>query len=193
MRNRNKAESKMQMSDVERMANDVDWLAFCYVANELPADEREAFEGRLADDQAIREAVARAVELVQAVSLAETYERERPRPASIPRRTTWPRRLAWMSVGASAALVLVAAALQWQTISRSFAPPPPGRDRLAEVWSQTRDEVRQIVQTEPMELPQVTEIDFSADESLPSWITAAVFNESGVDSELDRRSTHDES
>lgn len=184
----------MQTTDDQRTTSDLDWLAFCYVANELSADERASFESRLADDQSACEAVARAVELVQAVALAETCERERPMPASITRRTTWPRRLAWMSVGASAALVLVAAALGWQSISGWFAPPPADRGRLAEVWSQTRDEVRQIVHTEPLELPPVMETDFPSDETLPSWITAAVFNQAAsAEPELDGPSTHDES
>lgn len=183
----------MQTTDNQLNTGDLDWLAFCYVANELSADEQASFESRLADDQTACEAVARAVELVQAVALAETCDRERPIPASITRRTTWPRRLAWMSVGASAALVLVAAALGWQSISGWFAPPPADRGRLAEVWSQTRDEVRQIVYTEPLDLPPVMEADFSSEESLPSWITAAVFNQAASAPELDGPSTHDES
>ena len=179
------------------MTGDLDWLAFCYVADELADSDRAAFEARLADDQAAREAVAHAVELTQAVAvmLRERAEPHRPvlAPAAITRRTTWPRRLAWMSVGASAALVLVAVALNWRTIAGRFDSTPVDYGQLAEVWSQTRDEVRQIVQNEPFDLPPVIESDeFSSDDSLPSWITAAVFNEpAGAD--LDGPSTHDES
>ena len=183
----------MQTNHESPLTGDLDWLAFCYVADELAECERAAFETRLADDQAAREAVARAVELTQSVALAEAHEPVLT-PASITRRTTWPRRLAWMSVGASAALVLVAVALNWKSLEERLAPPAINRSELAEVWSQTRDEVRQIVQIEPFELPPVIESDdFASDDSLPSWITAAVFNEAGADSDLDGPSTHDES
>lgn len=47
------------------------WLAIRYVLAELPAGEAEAFDARLADDQAVREAVATAVELIAAYRLAE--------------------------------------------------------------------------------------------------------------------------
>ena len=52
----------------------LDWLAFCYVSGELDGDERTAFENRLADDQVAREAVARAVELTEAVAVIEDAE-----------------------------------------------------------------------------------------------------------------------
>jgi hypothetical protein len=44
-------------------SNELDWLAFCYVAEELDPAQRAAFESRLAEDQAACEAVVRAVEL----------------------------------------------------------------------------------------------------------------------------------
>jgi anti-sigma-K factor RskA len=52
--------------------SDLDWLAFQYVAGELSAIECEAFELRLADDQAAREAVARAVDLSGALASARS-------------------------------------------------------------------------------------------------------------------------
>ncbi|MFQ5731265.1 MAG: hypothetical protein ACE5KM_04840, partial [Planctomycetaceae bacterium] len=55
--------------------DDLEWTAFRYVANELSAEEAAAFEQRLADDQAAREAVARCVEMTHAVvALAEAEE-----------------------------------------------------------------------------------------------------------------------
>ncbi len=45
---------------------DLDWLAFCYAAGELSAAEQADFEARLVTDQPTREALARAVELIQA-------------------------------------------------------------------------------------------------------------------------------
>ncbi len=44
----------------------LDWLAFRYVADELPDEQRIAFEARMADDQSAREAVEQAVAVGQA-------------------------------------------------------------------------------------------------------------------------------
>jgi anti-sigma factor RsiW len=175
-------------------SDELDWLAYCYLSDELHGDERSTFENRLADDQAAREALARSVELMQAIAVAEAHEGQRPVPAAVIRRTTtWPRRLAWMSLGASAALVIVAVWVQFDSITALFVPAPVDRRELAEVWSQTRETVRDIVQSEPYEYPTPMEADPSSDESLPSWISAAVFNQSAIDSDLERSSTHDES
>jgi len=51
---------------------DLDWAAFCYAVGELDAAAAENFELRLAGDQRAREALARAVELCQAVAAAES-------------------------------------------------------------------------------------------------------------------------
>ncbi len=48
----------------------VEWLAFCYVAGELSADEAAEFEACLRDEQPAREALARAAELYWAVQAA---------------------------------------------------------------------------------------------------------------------------
>lgn len=47
--------------------DDLEWLAFRYVAAELTTDERTAFEARLANDRAACEAVGRQVELACAI------------------------------------------------------------------------------------------------------------------------------
>ena len=44
---------------------DREWLAFCYIADELDETAREQFEARLATDQVARECVAAAVEQTQ--------------------------------------------------------------------------------------------------------------------------------
>src|SRR5437016_14511109 len=102
--------------------NDLDWLAFCCAAGELDADQTEQFEARLADDQAAREALARAVELTQIVAAAESQCGDFVVPGAhsfvvpgahsfvvpgahstvvVANRTNsdWNRRLSWMAVG----------------------------------------------------------------------------------------------
>jgi hypothetical protein len=49
----------------------LDWLAFRYLVDELTVAEVEQFERQLAGDQAAREAVARAVRLVELIGRAE--------------------------------------------------------------------------------------------------------------------------
>src|SRR5581483_4686106 len=89
--------------------HDLDWLAFCYAAGELDPREAEAFEARLADDQVVREALARAVELTQVVAAAETQSPDFVSPAAHT-NLDWSRRLSWMAVGGLASVLI---ALLW--------------------------------------------------------------------------------
>lgn len=139
---------------------DLDWLAFCYIADELSPDEAAAFEERLADDQQAREAVARAVELTRAVAAACPEVRSRPAPVSRAargRRRAGPAgHLAWTAIAVAACLVVALLAYQHQH-RRGVAPVaeaphdgPGGEgietlggraDQLAVLWSRTRDEL----------------------------------------------------
>ena len=49
---------------------DLEWLAFCYIADELDETAREQFESRLATDQVARECVAEAMEHTQLMYVA---------------------------------------------------------------------------------------------------------------------------
>ncbi len=82
--------------------NDLDWLAFQYVNDELSAEEAEQFEARLSEDQAAREAVAEAVLLCQAVSAGA----KEVIPLASERRS-WLLHAAWAAVGAAACVALV--------------------------------------------------------------------------------------
>lgn len=57
----------MNTSDHFEEQDDLDWLAFQYVADELDEAERAAFESRLADDTVASEAVVAAMKLAQQV------------------------------------------------------------------------------------------------------------------------------
>jgi hypothetical protein len=52
--------------------DELEWLAFRYVAGELTHEEESRFETRLAGDQAAREAVERAVELKESLFIVAT-------------------------------------------------------------------------------------------------------------------------
>lgn len=82
--------------------SELEWAAFRYVSGEL--DEREAaeFESRLEDDQAAREAVAAAVELVQTVVAAEHLV-ELPVVATVAREAGMWRRVAWLGIAGAVA------------------------------------------------------------------------------------------
>ena len=92
---------------------ELEWIAFCYLTGDLPPDEAAAFEQRLADDQAVREAVCRMAALRdklvttsgrtdEPVSLREVTSASR-----LGRQTSRLRRVAaaavWAACGAAAA------------------------------------------------------------------------------------------
>lgn len=108
---------------------DLDWLAFQYVTESLSAEERDDFERLLVEEQAAREAVARAVELTFAAEFACRYENrqgqgsaqrispshavlvqdssaEHARTTSTRRGSRGLRRAAWSSLAACAAFFL---------------------------------------------------------------------------------------
>jgi hypothetical protein len=143
--------------------DDLDWLAFRYVADELAPDKAAAFEERLAHDPEACNAVARAVELIGAIAgagcEAPTATRPRvsvvvagPQRAADRARSRW---LVWVAV-AAAAVLAVAVSLPWlgsdksgsQPVERAVAPdegfPDANEDSPAELallWSETRDEL----------------------------------------------------
>ena len=181
---------------------ELDWLAFRYLANELNESEQEAFEDRLADDQSAREAVARAVELTQTLSAARELDEivvrsaEAPAPAT-KGRSAWSVPAAWMSVGAAACLLLVAA---WSLPSllntlggnsAGVAAANAHTLELARAWSSAREEFaahegtfwdRDAVRSEPSQAessavpaaPSDDELDDMAPVPMPSWMLSAV-------------------
>jgi ferric-dicitrate binding protein FerR (iron transport regulator) len=166
--------------------DELDWLAFQYVAGELTADEEEQFERRLAEDQTAREAVERAVELKEAIQLASASWVPARRTQ---RRLAVRRSLAW--AGALAASLLLAIGLL-RTISTTphVVNPPPDRNlpeedsRASEAVARTWVELRRspapealAADTPPPEplvasefgVEDVTETDVS----VPQWMLTA--------------------
>jgi hypothetical protein len=115
-------------------APDLDWLAFCYVNEELSAEQQESFEALLDGDQAAREALANAVVLSQAMSVV---------PAPVQRRASWVQRAGWVALGAAACLAIVVMSKNWfsdpshsSQISRStVSPSSPQGQELALAWA----------------------------------------------------------
>lgn len=164
------SENPMRQDDSASLS----WLAFQYVNEELSPLEAEAFEERLACDQAAREAVAEAVLLCQAVAAGEKVEL----PAQ---RRTWLWPASWAAVGAAACLAV------------SMLIPPDSREPdqhaaqtsaadaasadLALIWAQSGvlDEMSLM---EPVDedlglVGGVRELDPSVD--VPAWMLEALY------------------
>jgi hypothetical protein len=106
---------------VSEEREELDLLAFRYVAGELAAAEAAAFEVRLADDQSAREAVSRAVAVAQ--RLVEAAPAAAPVVSSKTKRDVWMslvRPLGWMVAGAAVALLAV-------TLGRAPGPLSEGQ------------------------------------------------------------------
>ena len=193
--------------------NELDWLAFQYIAGELAADDCDRFEEQLAGDQAAREAVARAVELSGAIQRAHSPAapvdiiRE---SRSIRESQRGSRRLAiQMSAGVAACLAIVLGLYQ------ALRPAAPTSDSssmagledtsadkqdLAIAWSETSP----VVTGEELEERELF-VDMLAvdaltggeepantlllDETLPlgedDWLTLAVASSKNEEDEMD--------
>ena len=172
---------------------ELDWLAFRYVAGELAPDEASDFEGRLAHDQAARDAVSRAVELTNAIRAAETAE-----PASVSPVRRQRLRMSLRLVACLSACALVAIVCHWLLRDGESQPsdvserPLTAAAQLAVVWSQARAEVADQ-QSDVRALLTVTDFGDSpvaaegpAAPAVPDWMLSAVAIE------VDRKSREEE-
>lgn len=175
----------------------LEWLAFCYLANELDADDREAFELQLATDQESREAVARLVQETARLSdaLAE--------PATVTSASTslaWSRDASrWLAISISSCLVLLVLFSASQVVkvmplqsksSPDVANTSLGTAELAYAWAGTLPETEEGGVVESLDLLWDGAVGDDADDSLaaPSWMLAAVAGIRGdVTSDLERQ------
>lgn len=184
-------------------AEELDWLAFRFVCNELSDTELLAFEERLGSDQSAREAVARAVELGLAVAVASDPSvasvSEHPldaesgsfvQPASATRsKLDLLKPFAWMSAGAIACLAAVFLSQVFTSGNllgpdEHFANQKSADDskslELATVWSQVRH--AEFGDAIADEIEKVTDDENSSSQQVastesiasPSWMIAAV-------------------
>jgi hypothetical protein len=198
-----------------------DWLAFCYLSDELSADERAAFEESLAADQVAREALSRAVELTCVISMAESraasptltaHSATGPLVATASHvaaaaRGCWSRRASWMAVGAAASLLLMVVAS-----NRGYFQPADSRPtlavatddhRLATAWIATRTEFpiqasnSWASEDSPAQADAAFESTATVDELMadetPSWMTAALLAQAGTDGGTGAATNMDES
>lgn len=182
-------------------ASDVEWLAFCYVANEMPVGQRDRFEERLANDQAAREAVATAVELTQTIAGIESIEHS-IQVATRPSRgaQVW-QRATWIATAVAACLAIV---LGYQLVSHvlSNGNGQPGgvaeedldsrsdSGELAQAWVEAGDDSSEILSADSSSEEVLEDSEFS--ESMaerdavetPDWMMAAVSGMSGETREV---------
>ena len=180
--------------------NDLDWRALCYAAGELDAPAAEEFELRLADDQAAREALARAVELTHTIAAVEAQSTQSVN-VSTTTKTSWNTRLAWMTVGGLAAALLV---MLWSGVVDPtwrialHQLNAKSQYQLAMAWHQTASEIDSVRSSDLWPAGVVIDDDDrQADlhlasyeigdeawlEEAPSWMMAAVYEVSNQSSQ----------
>ncbi len=167
------------MNSAER--EELDWLAFLYVAGELAPDKHSDFEQRLAHDQLACDAVSRAVKLTQAIRTAEEVN-----PVAVsPVRPLRLRRSLHL-VACLSACVLVAIVCHWllrddeSTSTGVSEAPSTAAAELAVVWSETRLEVADQ-RSDAWTLPHVNDsgdspvaVEGASDLEVPDWMLSAV-------------------
>jgi hypothetical protein len=161
------------MNDAQR--DDLDWLAFRYVAAELSPGESREFERRLEQDQEAREAVGRLVELTCTVRALDWDAV--PPVTPVRRLCPWYRRRG-VHVAAGLALGLAFALLVFgphpgdptgrQTGSRASVFPPA---ELALVWSHARAVLSEQPEDEAAGWQWQAPADREADASMTSDFT----------------------
>ena len=149
--------------------NDLAWLANCYVAGELSADETAAFEVRLETDVAACSAVARALELNLAIAAAFDSLRAtriNPQPATTPpsRRTaTAITVLAASAVAAASVALMIGHSGSPKSLARK-----DGADRIVAAWA-SGEAARNSFADEDL-----FDVADDADLDPPDWMLAAL-------------------
>jgi anti-sigma factor RsiW len=148
------------------LPTDLDWLAERFVLGELPPLEEEAVASRLADDDALAAAVARASRLVTVVRAALVAS-PAAQPAPRPRHGRLPSRWLVVAAGATAAVV---AWLAWLTQSPRPVGPPTGASSatLVELWRAADNTTASDSES------SVDEGGQDEADTVPEWMLAAV-------------------
>lgn len=148
-------------------------LALQYIGDELADDTRAAFEARLLEDQAAREAVAAAVELTLATRAAFAEDAALVQTREALRRPAGSR--AWWNVALAAGVLigLIVVSQSMESVRRQHAARTAANDsQLAIAWSETRHQWPVALSGEDDR--DVIEIDTDDELHLPTWMIAAV-------------------
>lgn len=156
------------MDNLNNLENsDLDWLAFCYVADELSDEHRAAFETRMAEDQHTRDAVVRAMELA-----SDIYSVKLPEPNQLPvskvKEPAGRRNWIWQT----AAAVLIGTSLGawlWTSANDDSSVAESSNEALAVAWVDSlQEESLKDIESEASD-----EFGFD-DDSTQEWMLAAI-------------------
>lgn len=164
--------------------NDFDWLAFQYLANELSDADRDAFEELLGESQDAREALARSVELTQAVADLEPIEVELATASA--KQNLW-RTATWISAAIASLLAIVVVYQQFVMDTDPVAEESADQvsdeaEQLALNWVQTfdtfatqrNDEAEQELLEDEFADESMDLFAEPSDDDAPDWMFAAV-------------------
>ena len=120
---------------------DLDWLAFCYIANELDESARAEFQVRLENDELAQQAVVDAVQQSQLIYSSllplETHEPVNLASSAADRPRKSYRRSGILFTSAAALAMVVAGWGWYASQDRSGAIANNDSDQLANAWVET--------------------------------------------------------
>lgn len=158
--------------------NDLDWLAFCYVADELDEGMRAKFEARLENDELAQQAVADAVQqarvLYTSLDSTSTNDVKEPVVLAVPMDRNSIKR-SGILLASSAAMLMLLAGWAWFSIPLSGNPDALAEsdsDRLASAWVETLvvmsdDELDDFIEEESFDTESI-------DEESDNWMLVAL-------------------
>jgi anti-sigma-K factor RskA len=164
-------------------SNDLEWLAFCYVADELENSDREQFELRLENDNEAREAVVTAMQNAEMLWLAydeqsaldgQTHATRRTSLVKANRKTLL-RRSGSLFAAAAAMLLMVAGWGWWSNQAGTASPVASESETLAVVLAELYEEqpIEEIIESMEIEEIEIAAADYG-DEEFSDWMYVAL-------------------
>lgn len=185
------AEMRQEQDNQER---DLQWMAFCYIADELDAAQRDEFEQQLATDQLARDAVVLAMEHCQLIEHAIDAGHQSAATVNVSERRVdyhadgrrWMTRFAARLIVTAAALLIMASGLTWLADSPVFqrkyealqmARKTPVAEfteaELAFAWADSLDQA-ELEFVEMLHEEGLTDVGFELEAVNEEWIFVAL-------------------